>query len=219
MTIFAKNRPAVPAVWRDVDATTEPGLDASTAARHHWHCRKLLRALSRMDDLRVFSEKPSRVRDVAEAAHRRYAKWTEVERHATAASQSGPIGDAHNAVLALAGAVGVPGMGQSSDDSESWEPCDVPSESELIAMAEACVREHGAHWDQLTPKQQKVVQLLHEHGCPMSHQALANAGLNWSKRFHEEVQAPLEQLGIITVDHEHRPVLHSLRGLPLGFSR
>lgn len=171
MSTLTKNRPAVPAEWHHVDALTEPGPDASPAARHHWHCQKLLRSLDRVRALPAVPTQATCVRDLARVAREHFTIWTDADRHASAARSTPSIGPAHNAVLALYYATvrGTP----------------VPSEPNLLAMAEACVAEFSGHWDRLGPtdedthRMQAILKLIGPQGCTESKLAGGLFKQNW----------------------------------------
>lgn len=225
---------SLPEAWCHVDALTEPGPDASPSAHHHWHCLKVLRAIAGAAAARGPAGQPRRVRDLVGAAHQRYVAFADVERHAAAASRSGPIGPAHNAVLLLAAHVGVPGLGQSSyGASETWQPADVPPESTLLTMAAACINEHGSHWSILDPlgKQprstsrngrQDVITALIERGATSEDKAVPRDTIlkhdlkRAGKDAPAELVEPLVALGLVGHKHE-RPPLIWLQYRPFGY--
>lgn len=194
MSIFTKNRPPVPAVWRHVDALTDPGRDAAPAARLHHAALKLLRTLSHLAGRRV--DQPSTSTFSFDSLW-----WTDAKHFAQqlALAPYAEVGPAHVDVQALHLEVfgGTHTWAEGFDASmphttEEFAdamvpvpPSEVPTEPELRSMAEACVTEFGGHWDRLGPTaadtqhMQTILKLVGAQGCTESKLAEGLFKQNW----------------------------------------
>lgn len=221
MSIFTKNRPPLPAEWRHIDALTEPGPDASPAARLHHAALKMLRALSLLAGSRI-DQQPTSAFSL-DSLH-----WTHAQHYWLRLSPYVDVGPAHDAVLCLTDVFGgahtyADGFDASvPHTNDEWAdamvpvpPCEVPTEPELRAMAEACMRERGTHWDVLDPcgappanpdfleRRRKLLIALWQEEALAPEKALTTAELlkrsqlDYHGKFPEQVLNPLIELGLV----------------------
>lgn len=168
---------SLPEVWQRIDAMTEPGPDASPAARFHYAALKLLQVLSGLAGSRI-DQQPTSLCSFSTSW------WNDAHHYRQRLSPYVNVGRAHDAVLCLTDVFGGDHTPADGFDAtvphtiEEWAeamvpvpPCEVPSEPELRAMAEACVAEFSGHWDRLGPtpedtlRMQTILKLVGPQGC------------------------------------------------------